>query len=229
MNEPPVENEVLQSQDSPVYTMEPRAIPSITGKLWTLEGIYNLETNERKVLDQGIDGRPYSFVFYTDSTAKGEIIHSEISVSLSRPFFSFYGKGEESEEAKWFTQIASGISGCEYVESDGQLKFYNEDNKTCLVYTFTAVSNMKGVIYYDELLGRWGILHMENNSGIILHDGGDAFFTQDTFPDEFKIPGAKVAFSGSITPVKYLETVDGNYAWSTTRYYYLTLFALSFL
>jgi hypothetical protein len=225
MNEPPAEDVDTRT---PVYTMEPGAIPSITGKIWSLEGIYNLETDELKVLDRIDDGR-YSFAFDTDSTAGGEIVNSRMTVRLSRPFFSFSGKSEEIEEAKLFTRIASGISGCEYAGQDAQLKFYNEDNKTCLIYKFTAVTNMIGSIYYDELLDRWGIVYVDNKSGIILYDGGDAFFTEAPFPEEFKVPDARVIFSGGVTPVKYLETVDGNYVQSTTLYYFITFCSLNFL
>ncbi|MDR1499436.1 MAG: hypothetical protein LBI58_00455 [Tannerellaceae bacterium] len=100
---------------TPIYTMEPGAIYAITGRLWNLEGIYNLVTGEMRTLDAGADGECYSMIFDTDSTANGNIGDSDMTVSLRRPFFAIHGGSEEDGEAKLFTKVASAISGCEYI------------------------------------------------------------------------------------------------------------------
>jgi hypothetical protein len=227
MNNSPDENgKFTYNPGPPLHTNEPYAIPCMTGRMWYLEGIYNMVTEEMTPLNTGIEGDMYSLVFDTDSTAKGEIINSKIVVRLSAPFFTFVGKNEVTDEAKLFTQIASGISGCEYNEGGDRLKFYNEDNKTCLVYKLAGVREMTGRITYLEIADEWGIVHWFNIKNVILYDGGaEIFFPSEPLPDNFKIPGAEVVFNGrDVAYMKSIPIKDSPYMYSsTTLFYNITL------
>ncbi|MDR1343969.1 MAG: hypothetical protein LBJ39_01320 [Tannerellaceae bacterium] len=219
---PPVENPTAENPS--VYTREPHAVYAITGRVWELEGIYNLLTNEMTTIDTGNDGEHYSIVFDTDSTAKGKVINSEIEVKLSAPFFTFYGEDEATEDAKLFTKIASTISGCEYIERDGLLKFYSEENNTCLVYKCTGVMGMKGRIVYFEDANKWGIRPVGNIVGIILYDFDDTFFPVEDIPDNFKTQGARVEISGNnAVKMEYLEVGNDLYMGAIGIFYHITL------
>jgi hypothetical protein len=239
-SDPPVENPPVEDppveapldplvEDPPaeypsVYMRGPHAVYAITGRLWELEGFYNLLTDEMTTIDTGNDGEHYSLVFDTDSTANGKVINSEVAVRLSVPFFTFYGEDEVTEDAKLFTKIASAILGCKYIERDGLLKFYSEENNTFLVYKCTGVRGMTGRIVYFENANKWGIRPDGNIVGVVLNDFDDTFFPVEDIPDNFKIPGTRVEISGNnAVKMESLEVVNGVYMGAIGIFYHITL------
>jgi hypothetical protein len=203
---------------------------SMAGNVWALEGIYNLETGDTTTLDTGSDGERYALVFDTNTTATGKGINSHISFRTASPFFTITGVSEENEEAKWFTQIASGISRCEYDDIGGRLKFYSNDSQSCLVYKLAAVRNMTGYIcYFREK--KWGIYPGASVEGAVLNDGGFYFFPSEDLPDHLKTNGAKVEFSGNnLTLTETFQAGDDVYrAAAYEIYYYITLSSLKLI
>jgi hypothetical protein len=185
------------------YTAEPGATPFLAGKIWQLDGILDLKTNTiRKLTLAGADS--YSMRFDSDSTAAGKIIDTEMQVGLSRPFFRFKGTKESSPEAQLFAEIASGITGCDYRSfEDSLMRFYNKDNKTCLVFKFKGVRDKTGTMVYQSLgsqtteEGEWRI-SSHSETRVILYDGGEYYLPED-IPDNFKQVGLEVKFSGDVT------------------------------
>jgi hypothetical protein len=190
------------------YTTEPGATPFLAGKIWQLDGILDLETNTvRKLTLAKADS--YSMRFDSDSTAVGKIIDTEMQVSLSRPFFRLTGAKEDDPEAQLFAEIASGITGCEYYSfEDSLMRFYNKDNKACLVFKFKGVRDKTGTMDYWPSYsyrdgewttegGEWRI-SSHSETRIILYDGGEYYIPGD-IPDNFKQSGLEVKFSGDIT------------------------------
>ncbi|MDR1259271.1 MAG: hypothetical protein LBK65_08360 [Tannerellaceae bacterium] len=191
-----------------IYTTEPGTTPFLAGKIWQLDGILDLETNTvRKLTPAMADS--YSMRFDSDSTATGKIIDAEMQVSLFRPFFRLTGVKENDPGAQLFAGIASGITGCEYLTfEDSLMRFYNKDNKTCLVFRFKGVSDKTGTMYYQPLHyyqdgewttgdGEWRI-RSHSETRVILFDGGEYYIPND-IPDSFKQAGLEVKFSGDVT------------------------------
>jgi hypothetical protein len=197
---------------TPRYTEEPGANPFLLGKVWQLEGILDLESNTLTKLATADNAGSYSIRFDSDSTATGKILNTEMQVSLSRPFFQLSGSGEENGDAQLFARLASGITGCEYYSfEDSLMRFYNGDNKTCLVFKFRSVRDKTGTMTYSPQSGsqpeRWTIRDNSNGGArVILYDGGDEYIPED-IPDSFKQPGLKVKFSGDVTKSPYISLV----------------------
>ncbi|MDR2810519.1 MAG: hypothetical protein LBB84_08220 [Tannerellaceae bacterium] len=214
----------------PQFTAEPGEEMFLMGKVWKLDGILDLETHTLKKLTSGDNADSYSMLFNSDSTATGKILNTEMTVSLSRPFFHLSETEEENEEAQLFARIASKIIGCEYFLEDSVMKFYNEDNKTCLVFKIKSVRDKTGTLYYYSpsfvtSSGRW-VIRDNSNGGAKgqLIDGGDVYIPED-IPDNFKQTGVKVKFSGDVRQTPFIE-IDTFRIGSTESYYLINLTSL---
>ncbi|MDR1257803.1 MAG: hypothetical protein LBK65_00785 [Tannerellaceae bacterium] len=213
-------------EDPSIYTANPSEAFFLPGKVFQLESILDIESNTVRELTTGDNPDSYSMLFNSDSTANGKIMNTEMQVSLFRPFFHLSGEQEDNEEAQLFAQIASGITGCWYNFEGNVMKFYNKENKNCLVFKFKSVRDKTGSISYDSLLKRWAIHGRDylTGEGHIFYDSGDEYFPDD-IPDELKKMGQMVKFSGDVTRVPCIETDRGCVA-TTISYYLISLSSL---
>ena len=199
------------AEPTPRYTMEPGAQHFLKGKRWQLDGILDLETGTLQKLSADNDLNRYTMLFDSDSTAAGRIADTGMRVSLARPFFRLSEETESSEDGQRFARLASAITGCEYMFEDTLMRFYHEDQRTCLVFRCKSVEEKTGLVAYYTFTtpslteGRWIVVdRTDGGARGLLIDSGDWYFPGEDFPDRFKQQGLQVKFSGNVARMPYL-------------------------